>query len=264
MLRCFSTLGCPELSLDEVFALAQRHGIPGVELRALAGTTDLSGYFAREFGSPARLAQRVAAAGVNIVAFDASLRLVGASDAEREQTRSLGPWAQALGVRWLRAFDGGKQMDAAELAAALETLRWWQAERRQHGWTAELMIETHDALVTAEAIGRFLAAAPGTSILWDAHHTWRKGGEDPALTWAAIRESVVHVHVKDSIAVPSARHPFTYVLPGDGGFPVARTRERLRADGFAGSMSLEWERMWHPYLPPLENALAVANERAWW
>jgi sugar phosphate isomerase/epimerase len=84
------------------------------------------------------------------------------------------------------------------------------------------------------------------------------------VTWPAIRDLVVHVHVKDSIAVPSAKHPWTYVLPGAGRFPIAPLLEALRADEFAGSVSLEWERMWHPYLPSLDEALTAATKNRWW
>ena len=266
MLRCLSTLGCAEATLAEALALAAKHGIAAVELRALAGTVELPAYFAAQFGTPEALAEKLRAGGapVRIVAFNASLRLVGATAAEREQLVALAPWAEALGVRWLRVFDGGKHADAAELAAAVETVRWWQQLRAERGWRADLMVETHYTLTTAVAIRRFLTALPGTAILWDAHHTWRKGGEDPVATWRAIRERVVHVHVKDSIDAPSVRHPFTYVLPGDGGFPIAPLLAALRADGFAGPVSLEWEKMWHPYLPSLEDALRAATERGWW
>lgn len=263
--RCFSSLGCPELSLDATLALAARHDVPLVELRALDGTVDLPAYFTAQFGSPERLAARLRGSPVRIAAFNASLRLVGTTEAEREQLVALGPWAEAAGVRWLRVFDGGKWADTAEFIEAAETVRWWRALRRARGWTTDIMVETHDSLFTAEAIGRFVeAVVPEVAVLWDAHHTWRKGREDPVTTWQAIRAHVVHVHVKDSIDVPSARHPFTYVLPGDGGFPVAPLLAALRADAFAGPVSLEWERMWHPYLPPLDEALTVAATRNWW
>lgn len=263
--RCFSTLGCPEASLGEVLALAARHGIPAVELRALENTVDLGAHFAAAFGTPERLAAAVAAGGgVRVAALAASLRLVDGTAAEREQLAALLPWADALGVRWLRVFDGGHRLDAGELAAAAATLAWWSDLRRARGGRAGLMVETHDTLLTAAAIARFRAACPEVAILWDAHHTWRKGGEDPVATWRAIRAAVVHVHLKDSVAVPSARHPFTYVLPGDGGFPAGPLLAALAADGFAGAVSLEWERLWHPYLPPLDAALTVAAARGWW
>jgi sugar phosphate isomerase/epimerase len=235
-----------------------------VELRALGGTVELPAYFIQHFGTPEALAERVQASGVKIAAFDASLRLVGGTANERQQLVAFGRWAEAAGVQWLRVFDGGKTADAAEIAEAVETLGWWAGVRREREWQVNLMVETHDSLFNAAAIRRFVDAAPGTAILWDTHHTWRKGGEEPLATWRAIKPHVVHVHVKDSIGQPSAKHPFTYVLPGAGEFPIASLLAALRADRFAGPVSLEWEKLWHPYLVPLDEALAAAEARGWW
>jgi sugar phosphate isomerase/epimerase len=261
--RAFSTLGCPEFTIDEAMALADRHGLESVEVRALGGTIDLPAHFAAAHGSPAALAARLRGARVRIVSLDTSLHLIGVTEAERAKLLEFLPWAEALGVRWLRAFDGGKTADAAELAEAAATVRWWRDLRRDHGWQADLMVETHDAFTSAAAIRRLLEAAPGTAILWDAFNTWLRSGEDPVATWRAIGREVVHVHVKDAIRRPSGRHPFTYVLPGTGEFPMAPLAAELRA-GFAGAVSLEWEKLWHPYLAPLEDALVSAAERGWW
>ena len=263
MLRCFSSLGCPDFSLDEVLTLAAKHEINAVELRALGGTVELAGYFADRFGTPQKLAARVRARGARVVALNASLHLAGATAAERGQLEAFGPWAEALGAKWLRVFDGN-DADTTGLAQALETLHWWRELRAARGWTVDVMIETHDSLFTAEKIQRFLAAAPDAAVLWDSHHTWRRGAEDPVATWHVIRANVRHVQVKDSIGAPSARHPFTYVLPGAGEFPIAPLLAALRTDGFAGPVSLEWEKLWHPYLPPLDEALSAARAGGWW
>jgi sugar phosphate isomerase/epimerase len=266
MQRCFSSLGCPDLTLDAILALAARHGIPAVELRSLGGSIDLPHHLATHYGSPARLAAHLSAAPhpVRIAAFDASLPLVGATPAHRADLVALAPWAEALGVPWLRVFDGGKHAGPAEITEAVATLQWWQELRRTHGWRVQLMVETHDSLFTTAALQRLIAAAPTVAILWDSHHTWRKGGEDPLATWHAIHRSVVHVHVKDGTGVPSARHPYTYALPGDGEFPIAPLLAALRADGYGGLVSLEWELLWHSYLPSLDTALRIAAERGWW
>lgn len=266
LFRCLNTLGCPEASLQAAQELARRHGLDGIEVRALGGSLDLPSYLSATFGSPEALAANQAdeKAGGRIVAFNSSMKLVGGDGASRAQLLAMVPWAEALGVQWLRVFDGGATADERELAEAAASLAWWRRERVAHGWRVDLMVETHDALITSAAIHRLLALAPEASILWDAHHTWRKGGEDPRATWSAIRNRVVHVHVKDSIGVPSARHPFTYVLPGSGEFPMAALLGALREDGFTGPVSLEWERLWHPYLPSLDQALAVAADRGWW
>jgi sugar phosphate isomerase/epimerase len=262
--RAFSSLGCPEFTLDAAFALAKKYRLDGFELRALGGTIDLPGYLAAQFGSPAALAEKLGEAAGKILAFDTSLKLIGSTPAEREKFLEFLPWAEALGVPRLRVFDGGSVLSDDALAEAAETVRWWQALRRERGWQVDLMVETHDSLCDSAAIQRFALAVPACAVLWDSHHTWLKGGEDPLVTWPAIRDLVVHVHVKDSIAVPSAKHPWTYVLPGAGRFPIAPLIEALRADEFAGPVSLEWERMWHPYLPSLDEALTAATKNRWW
>jgi sugar phosphate isomerase/epimerase len=262
--RCFSTLGCPELSLGAVIALARKHEIEFVELRALEGSTDLAGYFHAQYGTPAKLAAAFGNAPLRITSLNASLHLAGATAAERDQLAALAPWADALGVPWLRVFDGGTPADVTEFNAARQTLQWWRSLRQAEGWQSDIMIETHDSLLTADTITKLTSEFPTMAILWDSHHTWRKGGEDPVTTWQAIRARVVHVHVKDSVNVASARHPFTYVLPGDGEFPIAPVLSALRGAGFDGPVSLEWEKLWHPYLPSLDEALTIAAKRNWW
>lgn len=263
MFPTFSTLGCPDLTLEQAQALAAQHRFNVIEVRALAGTVDLPDYLARTYGAPEQLARRISGASVGIVAFDTSFKLIGGTAADREALRRFVPWAEAAGAKWLRVFDGGQSADATELAEAAATMKWWRELRAQHGWRTDLMVETHDSFFTATAVRRFLVVAPGTGILWDTHHTWKRGGEDPVVTWHGIKAHVVHVHVKDSVSRPSAKHLHTYVLPGTGEFPMKPLITVLRAE-YAGAVSLEWEKAWHPYLPPLEEALAAAEKNHWW
>jgi sugar phosphate isomerase/epimerase len=263
-LRAFSTLGCPELSLEEVLRLAEHHQIAGIELRVLEGNLDLPTYFSRHFQTPAQAAQCVHTRRTQILALDTSFQLSDADDGARVDLLKFVPWAEAMKAPRLRVFDGGKTASGEELECAAATVRWWRALRRKNSWTTDLMIETHDSLFTTKAIRQFLALVPDAGILWDAHHTWKHGGEDPVATWRAIKDNVVHVHVKDSVSRPSARHPYTYVLPGGGEFPAAGLIEILKTDSYAGPVSLEWERLWHSYLPSLDSALVTANRAHWW
>lgn len=265
MQRAFSTLGCEEFSWDEVVALAKRHGLHAVEIRALGGTIDLPGYFAKRFGQPAQLAAAVAESGVAVVGIDTSCRLISADEEGRAELVALGPWAEALGGPALRVFDGGETLDEASLAMAAARWSWWQEVRRERGWAAQLMVETHDTLITAAAVARFQDAMPSrVPVLWDAFHTWSKGSEDPVQTWAGIRDDVCHVHVKDGRPGGTEGRAFTHTLPGEGAFPMAGLREVLAAGGFEGPVSLEWGRKWHPYLPSLDEALSVATRLNWW
>ena len=261
--RSISTLGCPEYSLEQVLGLAQRHRLDAVEIRALANTIDVPAVLAAAYGHPAKLAIRMKSSTVPIVSLDTSLKLADNQPADREDFLKFVPWAEACGIPWLRVFDGGKQADPVTHQAMADTVTWWRAERKQHGWQADIMVETHDALFTAASIHQFLALAPGTAILWDTQHTWRNGGEDVLTTWRSIKPHVVHLHVKDSVSRPSAKHPFSYVLPGEGEFAMAPLRAALAAE-FTGCVSLEWEKLWHPYLAPLDDALTAAAKGRWW
>lgn len=264
MRKTFSSLGCSELDLPDIVALADKHGIAALELRAVNGTTELPAFLSERFGSPESWAAWLKEQGVTVCSLDTSFRLIDGDEAAREALLAYVPWAEAAGVPWMRIFDGGKTGDVEEIARAAGVLAWWRGLQEKNGWTVGLMIETHDALVTSDKIAALFAASPDARLLWDAHHTWKKGGEDPLATWEVVRERTVHIHVKDSVSTPSARHPFTYVLPGDGEFPIAPLLTILEEAGYDGMLSLEWERLWHPYLAPLDEALRVAAERRWW
>lgn len=266
MLHTFSTLGCPEMDLDGAIGLAARHGLHSLELRTLSNTTDLPAYFQEHYGTPAGLAAHLKQRHVKVCALGTSFKLIGHDDIDRAQLAAFVRWADEADVPWLRVFDGGKSGDAAEVAEAAATLKWWKEERIKNNWAVELMVETHDGFVHSPSLHELISHAPQISLLWDAHHTWKKGGEAPTETWKTVRNHVVHMHVKDSVSTPSPNgtHPYTYVLPGDGEFPMRELRHCLREDRYNGTLSLEWERMWHPYLPELDKALHHAAQLRWW
>ena len=258
---CFSTLGCPELDLDGVIVLAKKFGFNQVELRALEGTVDLPAYFAAKYGSPAALATRLAGTGIRVASLDTSWKLIGAPAGACDAFLEYLEWAEALGGVPLRVFDGGTKADSASITEARDSIAWWEDRRICGNWKSSILVETHDAIVSTAAVRELFADAPASvGLLWDAHHTWKKGGEDPLVTWRDVKTWVRHIHVKDSIGEPSARHAFTYVSLGEGEFPLRPLLDTLSADGFRGVVSLEWERMWHPYLPSLEMAFQGARE----
>ncbi|MFS8114982.1 sugar phosphate isomerase/epimerase [Rhizobium jaguaris] len=264
MTLAFSTLGCAELELDGALALAAHHGIDAIEIRALGGMIDLPAYFTERFGTPAGLVRALEHSPVAVCALNTSMRLVGATQQAKEEFLRYLPWAEAAGIRSLRIFDGGSTGDASELSEALSTLEWWRETARREGFLSDIMVETHDFLVYPDALDRFLEAATDCALLWDTHHTWRKGGQDPGETWKQVRHNARHLHVKDSVSKPSGKLPYTYTLPAAGEFPMSALIEALAADRYAGVMSLEWERLWHAELPPLDLALQEARQTGWW
>jgi len=264
MKYAFSTLGCEEFEWDDVVALARRHGIKEIEPRALGNTVDLPVYLQQKFGHPAGWAEAVTAAGVNIVVLDASCRLFAEDTEGEEELVALAPWADAVGCRYIRIFDGGEAFDQATLAMGARRWAWWCQQRAEHNWHVDLIIETHDVTVSSIEINTLRETLPNPpGILWDTFLTWARGKEDPADTWQHIAPSVRHIHVKDGY-VGGDGGEFTLTLPGDGKYPMESFRNALAGSDFSGAISMEWARKWHRYLPPLEDALHVAAERKWW
>ncbi len=262
--KTFSTLGCVDLDLDEVAALAHRHGITTLELRALGGEFDLPAWLAARYGTPAAWADRLRELGVTVRVLATSHHLIDGDAASLAALERFIPWAEAAEVPWLRVFDGGQTGDAAEIARGAASLAAWQKKRTERGLQCDWAIETHDSLFTSERLRALFATAPGVRLLWDTHHTWRKGGEHPLTTWPTVAAHTVHLHIKDSISQPSAQHPFTYVPPGEGEFPFPTLRSELEKSGYTGALGLEWERKWHPYLAPVDVALTAATRHGWW
>jgi sugar phosphate isomerase/epimerase len=262
-----SSLGCGELTLPDMCGLAGRFGIDALELRSVAGRLDLPAYLAETYPDPAAVRALLGEAGVRVVVLDSSFKLVGGSVAEREELRAFACWADALQAPYIRVFGGGtmeRGLSGDDLRQAAAHVDWWSREKAARGWKADLILETHDGFSAADRClalqDRLAGALP---VLWDTHHTWKLGGEEPAATWRRLGPLVRHVHIKDSVSIPSARHPYSYVMPGTGEFPALETLDLLAADGYGGVVCLEWERKWHPYLPPLEEALAALPAAAW-
>lgn len=255
-----STLGCPELDLGGAAELASRYGVGALELRALEGRIDLPDYLAEAFGQPEALAREAEALGIEVLILDSSFRVLEHGTKERDDLLRLLPWAEALGCRYVRVFDGGTSdpsLSREHLDSFRRTFEWWDSERGRLGSSCDWAVETHWGLshpLAIEALQPSLHRP--TPILWDSHHTWHGSGWGMAETWSSLRSQVVHVHIKDSLLRPGESPPYQLVLPGEGNFPLRELLEVLAQEPNPPPVSLEWERFWNPTLPPVEQALA--------
>jgi sugar phosphate isomerase/epimerase len=262
-----STLGCAELSLPDICKLFRQFDLRELEIRSVDGRTDLPQWSADTGWSPLRATAMLAQYQIKLRVAGSSFKIVGNNEKSRAEMLTFCQWADSWGATYVRAFGGGtwgQPLSKADYDQAVQTVAWWQQENKQRGWRTELLLETHDAFSASGPCRELFARLPEPiGIIWDSHHTWRLGGETPSESWSQLSRWIRHVHVKDSIDKPSARHSFTYVLPGDGEVPLAQIIHLLTEHQFAGAISLEWERLWHPYLPPLREALARLVAQPW-
>ena len=263
----FSTLGCSDLSFPEICNLAGSFRIAGIELRGVEGRLDLPQYCAEQNWTSGRLNDLCHSHKARFVVAGSSAKLVDAQDSDRTELLQFSEWADYLGIPYVRVFGGGiwgQPLKESDYDRAIEFVRWWRNEKRKRCWNVDLLLETHDAFSASDPCLKLNdKLSEPLSLIWDSHHTWRLGGESPLHSWERLGPIIRHVHLKDSIDKPSARHPFTYVLPGHGQMPMADVTELLRQSRFAGYVSLEWERLWHPYLETIQEALTQLQKQPW-
>lgn len=90
-------------------------------------------------------------------------------------------------------------------------------------------------------------AHPRFGLIWDLCHT-RTSFPDPRRFYSLFAPYIRHLHLKD---IKDGVH----VLPGEGTLAIEKTAAFVSEQGYDGYFSLEWERKWHPELPPIEDAL---------
>lgn len=263
----FSSLGAPEMSMEELVGLAQKQNINFMEVRTVENSTDLPKLFDKRFPDPNDLKTLLTSHNVTLLGLNSGFRLLNNNDESRNDLLEFGRWATLLDVPYIRIFGGldfGTPIGSDHYKYANETLDWWFKEKDKNGWDVELLLETHDVFSDSIGILKLLGELNfPLNLIWDSHHTFRAAGEDFNYSWEKLKSFIKYIHVKDSNSNPSEGHDHTYTLPGEGELYISDLLEILRADNYTGVLSLEWELAWHPYLPTLESAIIKAKEVGW-
>jgi sugar phosphate isomerase/epimerase len=254
----FSTLGCPAWQWGKILDFAQANGFSAVELRGLQGNMDLP--TRPEFAAD-RIEQskkEVAAHGLRISCVSSSAHM-HETDPEKHaaqlaDARRFIDLAAALGAPYVRVFGndtvGTREQSIEHVGTALQQLGDYAGPKN-----VTVIIESHGGFTDSPTLKAILEKAdhPHVALLWDAHHTYVSGKEDPAFTIEQLGKWIRHTHLKDSVKVGN---DVRYVLTGRGEVPVKKQVQLLAATGYKGSFSFEWEKVWHPEIEEPEVAIA--------
>ena len=256
----FSTLGCPQWTWPQILDFAATHAYAAVELRGIQTNMDLTKV-------PELLPERLGDAKRQLAAHGLSVSCLGASAqmhdmdpakhaAQLDEGRRFIDLAQALGAPYVRVFgnnyvEGVPRADMlAHIADGLRTLGDYA-----RGKNVTVVIESHGDFTDSPALLEILqkADSPNVALLWDAHHTFVAGKEEPEETVRQLGKYIRHTHLKDSVPAGNDRR---YVLTGMGDVPVKRQIAALMKIGYRGFYSFEWEKRWHPEIEEPEVAFA--------
>lgn len=267
MKLAFSSLACPDRSWREVIRLAADLGFDGVEWRLVDGAV-VDGSFAPKLAD--EIGRVTSEHGLGMPALDSSIELARPPGDERDRTvhevAALLRTARRFGAEHLRVFVGPYPESVPTSTARewmFETLSRLNPVAREQG--VLLAVELHsidpgfgvrqDGTTCSEFLREVLASDGALShcgIQWDVANSVAEG-EDPARTWENVHRRLTYVQIKDIARGTDGR--WSNMAMGTGSIPTARILEWLRADGFSGWLSFEWEKWWQPELDDAEIAL---------
>jgi sugar phosphate isomerase/epimerase len=259
----FSTLAFPDATLAAATSLGRSWGYEGVELRLVDGELiDPS----MPAGARAAVKHTVAAAGLPIVAVDSSIRLTdGQAAAElREFLELASDWEAPVVRVFGGALPDGEPDRQAALARAAQVLEASVPTAERLG--VAIGVETHDSFSASSVVAELLAMVPSDAVgaVWDSHHPYRMG-QQPAEVWSDLGRRTLLAQVKDARKDAARTDGWQLVLLGEGEVPVREMLKLLDAGGYAGWISVEWEKRWHPEIEAPEVALPqhLAVLRSW-
>ncbi|HZQ97641.1 MAG TPA: sugar phosphate isomerase/epimerase family protein [Chloroflexota bacterium] len=249
----FSTLGCPNWTIEQVGEAGRRYGYDGVELRLLDGEL-----LPPEVDAAGRARIKKALNGLAVCCVDTSARFAFRDPDERARNRRMAEQylalASELEAPMIRVF-GGNLAEGQPLAEAVgliaDSLNELAPKAEQRG--VKIVLETHDAMSAGRAVADVLSRVPSQWIgaLWDSHHPFRMG-EAVEETWGLIGARTLHTHVKDA----RRRGDGWQLVPlGDGDVPVKEMLATLKRHGWSGWVGVEWEKKWHPELADADEAM---------
>jgi sugar phosphate isomerase/epimerase len=253
----FSTLGCPAWSWKTILDQADRLGYSAIELRGVNGEMDLPKVPELSGAQLAATKKDLSALGLVVSDLGAS-SVMHETGAAREKALDEGrrfiDLAHAMSVKYVRMFGDKISPDeprAAVFARVVDGFQQMAAYAKRAGVT--VLMETHGDFTHSKDIAAIVTGvnSDGFALVWDAHHTYAEGHEQPADTYAALGKWVRHTHLKDSIPSGADRR---YVLTGSGDVPVKAQVKTLADGGYKGYYCYEWEKKWHPEIEQPEIA----------
>jgi len=254
----FTTLGCPDWTLEQIAKNAKAFGYDGIELRTHSDgnhfSPDASVEEARRVGKLFR------DTGVPIISVMGYCKFAFEDSAEvaknQELMRKLLALAEEMGARFVRTFAGqipkesNRDAITEKVGQALKPLAAEAAKRN-----VTIGLETHDDWCSGDRVlnvARIVGSRQGFGIVYDIFNAFHSGIEDWSVTYAKVKPHICYCHLKDGYkGLDGNNH---YVLVGAGDLPIPKVLQRFKQDGYEGFFSFEWEKKWHPDIEAPERA----------
>ena len=254
MKLAISTLPFRDWTLENTLKCCKDAGYDAVEIRM-----DYHSWSDRSLpdSSYRAEAQKIEASGLDVSNLGSGIVLNDYREKDLEEVARLLEIAKMLHAKGIRIMLGNIRLTADTPIPRLDRegiLRWLEEADRAAGCCGrEIWVETHNEFATGKALDALLKEAPlqHTKVIWDIMHPLEQG-ESVEETLRFLGRRIVHVHIKDGLPWNDPnRLIWKYTRIGQGKIPIRQITGALRAAGYEGYYSLEWESAWRRELEKL-------------
>lgn len=262
----FSTVSCPKWDFETVAARAKEYGYHGVEVRGFLNESVLtaSNPFLTD---PAKMRRAFEGAGVEIACLSSSVAMGHdrkKNEAMAHDLRQYVDMARRIGCGLVKLFDTqlrpGQSWEqaAGALGRWVEPLADYAADQG-----VGLAVENALSFRRARELWMALEATcnPNVGAGWDLFNA-AQVGERPSISVPVLNSRIVYAQVKDAKFGPLGA---VYCKLGEGDAQVKNFMIRLMGIGYAGYVSVEWEKAWLPNIAEPEEILpdSIAKLKEW-
>jgi sugar phosphate isomerase/epimerase len=255
----FSTLGCPNWDLKQVVQAAREYSYDAIELRAISGELDLINRPEFQRAEIESTRGWLADQGLEFCCVDTSCRFDSPDASERRTNIDVAvrytELAAALNAPLIRIFPDKIQRGTTREETRDNIASCLLEVAHRSSGNVRIALETHGDFARGHMAAEIirLAGHPRVVLIWDVANSMAAGD---AITAAALEVApfLAHVHLRDARPVDGQEH-WLPVLAGCGEVSFQETVAALRGLQYAGFVSFEWEKYWHPEIEEPEVAL---------
>ncbi|RYY20550.1 MAG: sugar phosphate isomerase/epimerase [Chitinophagaceae bacterium] len=258
---CFSTLGCPDWTFEQIIKFAVDYKYQGIEIRTIQREIDITKI--REFADAnIKSTKKILADNkIKLVDLGSSAAMHHTEKVARQKNiddaKRYIDLAEKLDCPYIRVFPNNLPKDdsrQAVLDLIVSGLNELGAYAKNSNVT--VLMESHGDLVSKADLVYVMEKVDTKKIglIWDIMNAWAVTKESPAEVYPAINRYIHHVHVKDGLIRDGK---VQYRILGRGEAPIREAIQSLQKGGYKGYYSFEWEKLWHPEIEEPEIALAA-------
>jgi sugar phosphate isomerase/epimerase len=258
-LLSFSTLGCPSWNYSQVLQHATENKYAGIEIRGIKGDLDLPSNPLFSSANLASTKREAADANIKIVNLGSSANMHFLDPSKRlknlDEAKKFIDLAHQLDCPFVRVFPNDLPKDQEENAtveAIINSMRELGDFAKSSG--VKVLLESHGKVIKSDILLHIMQSAnhANVGLVWDFFNMWSITKESPEQMYASLKKYIFHTHIKDAILTDKGE---IYTLLGEGNSPVREALHALKAGGYQGYYTFEWEKLWHPEIQEPEIAI---------